>query len=263
MIAKWQRKMKIGLFIKEELNDTEVATSIISKISEYGLEFDQENPDVVIFVGGDGTFLRAVHEYLPNIDQICFLGINQGTLGFYPDFEIEDLDDIFTSLKNDEYSVRTCSLIEALFGNQIILAVNEIRIENPFHTLIADVFVNDEYLETYRGNGLCVASTLGSSAYNKSLGGAIIASNLEVMQLTEIAPINNRIYRSMNSSIVVDENSTIILRGEFKECVIGYDHLTTKLDTNNVTFKLSNIHINIVNKTGQNIVHKLKEALIK
>lgn len=255
--------MKIGLYIKEELNETDIATSIISKISEYNFDFDQDNPDIVIFVGGDGTFLRAVHEYLPNIDNICFVGINQGTLGFYPDFDFEDLDDILTSFQNDEYSVRTCSLLEAIFEDKTILAVNEIRIENPFHTLISEVFLDGDYLETFRGNGLCVSSTLGSSAYNKSLGGSIIASNLEIMQLTEIAPINNRIYHSINSPIIVGDNSEIVLHGDFKECVIGFDHLTTRVESNKISFKLSTIHINIITETGKSVVKKLKEALIK
>ena len=255
--------MKIGIFVKKELEDTDIPTSIISKINEYNLEFDQEEPDFVIFVGGDGTFLRAVHEYISRLDDICFIGINQGSLGFSSDFPIDDLDYLFSCLLEDDYIVRSCSLIEANFGGHILYAVNEVRIENPFHTLISEVYINDDFLENFRGNGLCVSSTFGSSAYNKSLGGSIIASDIEVLQLTEIAPINNRVYRSIDSPIVIGETSSITLKGNFDECVIGYDHLTTRMDASEINISLSEKKVNLVFRTEHSIVSKLREALIK
>ena len=80
--------MKIALFIKSELEDEDLSTFLISKISEYGFDFNQDDPDVVLFVGGDGTLLRAAHEYINNIDNISFLGIHQGKLGFYTGYKM-------------------------------------------------------------------------------------------------------------------------------------------------------------------------------
>ena len=196
--------MKIGIFIKKELEDEELSTFLISKISEHGFDFDQENPDVVIFVGGDGTLLRAVHEYIEDIDNISFLGIHQGRLGFYTGYTLEEIDEALSDLENDDYRLQTTRLIEARVASRTVYAVNEVRLENPFHTFTSDVYINDELLETFRGNGLVISSSNGSSAYNKSLGGAVISPELETLQLTEIAPINNRVTRSLNSSFYMN-----------------------------------------------------------
>ena len=74
---------------------------------------------------------------------------------------------------------------------------------------VAYVYINDEYLETFRGNGLCVSTASGSTAYNKSLGGAILYSDVGMMQLSEIAGIHHNAYRSLGSSLVLDKKYTI------------------------------------------------------
>ena len=255
--------MKIALFVKEELQETDIATYIISKISEHNFDIDQDHPDFVLFVGGDGTFLRAVNEYIDQVDDIQFVGINEGTLGFYTDFVIDELDALLDDLELGEYNVRHSRLLETNIAGQDILAVNEIRVENPFHTLICKVSINGVYLETFRGNGLCVCSSNGSTAYNKSLGGSVVAMDANTMQLTEIASINNRVYRSLNSSIVLDANSHISLEGEFKEAVFGYDYLTTRGDTNKIDIKLSSKSVTFIYKKNRTFIDKVRESLIK
>ena len=255
--------MKIALFVKEELQETDIATYIISKISEHNFDIDQDHPDYVLFVGGDGTFLRAVNEYIDQIDDIQFVGINEGTLGFYTDFVIDELDTLLDDLELGEYNVKHSRLLKTNIAGQDVLAVNEIRVENPFHTLICKVSINGVYLETFRGNGLCVCSSNGSTAYNKSLGGSVVAMDANTMQLTEIASINNRVYRSLNSSIVLDANSHISLEGEFKEAVFGYDYLTTRGDTQSIDIKLSNKTVTFIYKKDRTFIDKVRESLIK
>ena len=255
--------MRIGLFIKEELNETDIATYIISKINEHGFDFDNDNPDFVIFVGGDGTFLRAVNEYLNQINDIFFIGINEGTLGFYSGFVIDELDEALEAIEQENYDVVSHHLIEGHVGGEVIYAVNEIRIENPFHTLISKVYVDDEYLETFRGNGLTICTTNGSSAYNKSLGGAVISYKLQTLQLTEIAPINNRVYRSLNSPIVISKEESFVLEGNFEGTVIGYDYSTTSIDGHRMVVRLSNKVVNLVERSGFKYVKKIHDAFVK
>lgn len=255
--------MKIGLFIKEELNETDIATYLISKINEHGFDFDNDNPDVVIYVGGDGTFLRAVHEYIDNIDEINFVGINEGTVGYFPHFVIEEIDDILDLLISGDYDIDQHLLIKANFGDEELYAVNEIRIENPFHTLTCKVYINGGFLEEYRGNGLSISSSSGSGAYNRSLGGALISPKLQILQLTEIASINNYKYHSLNSPFVISKEETITIEGNFAEAVLGYDHLTTSLENNSITFSLSNKTINVVRKEGYQYIDKIHDTFIK
>ena len=252
--------MKIGVYFKDELCESELATLLISKINEYDFDFDNDNPDVLIYVGGDGTLLRAINEHINKLDKMLFAGINQGALGFYYDFKVEEIDDLLRTLKKGEQEHKAYSLIEADMEGKVIYALNEIRLENPFHTLIADVLIDEDYFETYRGNGLSISSSLGSTAYNKSLGGAVILPDIETLQLTEIAPINNRVYRSLNSPLVVSNNHTIKLVGNFKEAVIGFDHLTKKEDVREITIKLSDKKINLIQKKNHTDIDKVKEA---
>lgn len=257
--------MKIALYIKESIEESEeLSTLLISKISEYNLEFDQENPDVVIVVGGDGTLLRAVHEYIDRAEDIAFVGIHQGTLGFTCDYRIDELDELFSSLAFNTYSKVNINLIEANINGHTIYAVNEIRIENPFHTLVSDIYVNGELLENFRGNGLVVSSSFGSSGYNKSLGGAVVSPSIKALQLKEIAPITNRVYQSFGSSLVLSEDNVISFKGCFNECVIGYDHLTMSAqNVNDISISVSNKSTNIIYKKDYTYCNQLKSAFIK
>lgn len=221
--------MKIAIFEKENSQDYELKDKIISLAQEHGIIFDESEPDVVFFIGGDGTFLRAVQHYLIQLDKIVFVGINRGKLGFFYDYDPLSVEELFSHLVEKKLSLHKFNLLQAKFIDEDkekkIYAVNEIRIENPFHTLVSDVFIDDELLETFRGNGLLVSSSLGSTAYNKSLGGALVHHSLSCLQFKEIAPIQNRELHSLGSSLLLPSSSHIVFRGHLNNVVIGYDHL--------------------------------------
>ena len=65
--------MRIGLFIKYEVVDKSFEEEMIKKIKSFGHSFDNENPDVVLSIGGDGTFLKAVQKYIDRINDVKFL----------------------------------------------------------------------------------------------------------------------------------------------------------------------------------------------
>ena len=262
MVATRQKIMKIALFLKQDLEETDIATYIISKLSEYGYDVDQENPDVVFFVGGDGTLLRAVQTYIDDLERIKFLGINEGSLGFYTGYTIDELDRILIDLNNGDYFGARHRLLQASFDEKTIYAVNEIRIENPFHTLISKVSINHEFLENFRGNGLVVSTSNGSSAYNKSLGGAIVYPTIETMQLTEIAPINNRVYRSLNSSLVIPMEYVVTFECNGHEVVVGYDHLTYSRKIDSIEITASDFEIEIIYPEDHSFIKQYREAFL-
>lgn len=221
--------MKIAIFEKENSQDYELRNKITSLAQEHSIIFDESKPDVVFFIGGDGTFLRAVQHYLDQLDRVIFVGINRGKLGFFYDYDPSSVEELFSQLVEKKISLHEFSLLKGEFIDEEkekkIYAVNEIRIENPFHTLISDVLIDGELLETFRGNGLLVSSSLGSTAYNKSLGGAIVHHSLSCLQFKEIAPIQNRELHSLGNSLILPSSSRIVFRGHLSNVVIGYDHL--------------------------------------
>ena len=221
--------MKIALCYKKEKISDAYASVIKEKIVSYGLKVDEENPDVVLFIGGDGTFLRAIHQYLPKLDKVKFIGLCKGHLGFFYTYQEDELDSLLADLKAGVYKEEAHQLLVAKVAEEEIYALNEIRIESPFHTLISEVFINGDYLETYRGNGLVVSTSLGSTAYNKSLGGAVVYPQISSMELSEIAPINNTVFTSLHSSLVVDKDSEIVLKTKTENILVGYDHLISEI----------------------------------
>ena len=122
--------MRIGLFIKYEVVDKSFEEEMIKKIKSFGHSFDNENPEVILTVGGDGTFLKAVQKYIDRINEVKFLCLNKGKLGFFSDYKVEDLDYILPRLDSDEFISHSFGLVSAEIHGKRIYAVNEIRVEN-------------------------------------------------------------------------------------------------------------------------------------
>lgn len=225
--------MKVAIYVRGDELSIKIAEKIKKKLTLNEITIDNENPNVVIFVGGDGTLLRAIHLYIDKIDQIHFIGVRTGTLGFFCDYKPSEIDEVINRLKNGANS-KKYRLIEAEIATNTskkkIFAVNEIRIENPFHTLITNIYIDDFLTNAFYGNGLNVSSQLGSSAYNRSLGGALVERGLEILQLQEIAALSNRSYRSINSPLILDPKHVIKFAPVAKKTIIGYDHLTLEMD---------------------------------
>ena len=144
----------------------------------------------------------------------------------------------------------------------IIYALNEIRIENPFHTLISDVFIDNEMLETFRGNGLMVSSSVGSSAYNKSLGGALIDNEIEALELTEVAGIENRVYHSLGSSLIIKGDKKVVFSGKLGNAVVGYDSLNCSDISNleKVEISYSDKKVKIIYSENHTYVQKIRKS---
>lgn len=258
--------MKIGIFYKRE--NPQIINLIKAEADKYGFVFDNDNPDVVFSIGGDGTFLKTVHKYINALDRIVFVGIHTGTLGFFYDFNEENISEIFKTISSSGFKYSEYPLLGAHVkyknSEEDIFAINEIRIENPFHTLTADVFVNNELLEPYCGNGLIVSSNLGSSGYNKSLGGALIDHELSALELTEVASIQNKAYRSLNSPLILNSNKIIEFKNVQSDSIVGYDHLSIHKDDELLEVKIaySNKKVKILYSNKHNYIQRIRKSFV-
>ena len=254
--------MKIGLFIKYDAVEKDLESKLVNSICEHGHEYDNENPQFVFTIGGDGTFLKAVQKYLNKLDSVVFVPINRGNLGYFSDFTQDEFGEVLSNF--DKYVKHSYSLLKAKINDKEIFAVNEIRIENPFHTLISDVYINNDFLETFRGNGLVVSTSLGSTGYNKSIGGAVIDLNMEILQLSEIAPINNCLFSSLKSPLVASKESTITFKGDLSHVMVGYDYLVRpNEDLKEIVFSLSDKKVAILNKKARSLAGKLNKTFVE
>lgn len=148
--------------------------------------------DVIICIGGDGTFLNAASRV--GDKQIPILGINTGRLGFLASFSPEDVEDAVACICNGCYAVEDRSVLNLscdefeLGGfpyalNEIAILKHDIASMISIHTCI-----DGEYLTTYQADGLIVGTPTGSTAYSLSVGGPIIVPQSDTISLTPVAP---------------------------------------------------------------------------
>jgi NAD+ kinase len=219
---------------KEDHGSKILGHKIRTELLAHHKEIDGLNPQCVITVGGDGTFLHAVHKF-KHIQEVVFVGVHTGTLGFFTDYEANEVDTLIEHLLNQTPTIESTHLIEARVSHEesvtVLEALNEVRIENIVRTQEIQVYINQEMMEIFRGNGVCVSGQAGSTAYNRSIGGAIITPGLDILQLTEIAGIHHKAYQSIRSPLVLPKETLITLISDnFKGAKILYDHHVLDLD---------------------------------
>lgn len=188
------------------------------------LTYDEEHPEIVISVGGDGTMIYSIHRYEHVLNDVSFVGIHTGTLGFFTDYLKDEYKQLVEDILTKQPEIFDRHLLRISYNGKIFHALNEMRIENSYRSQVIDMYVNDEHMETFRGNGLCVSTPSGSTALNKSLGGAVINPSLRLMQVTEIAGIHHNAYRSLGSPLILGEEDVVRFETDFNEnAVLGID----------------------------------------
>lgn len=201
----------------------EIKEKLIELLKQKGYDyFDGFNPEGIlnITIGGDGAYLHGVRN--SNYSDIPFIGINTGTLGFYPELAPENIESFIDNYTQGNYTVNEINLIESeiFIKNQSekIYAVNDITIKRKdMKTIHLDVYIDSNHLETISGDGLIISSPLGSSAYNMSVGGSLVYPSLKTLQITPLSPIISNAYRCLDCSIIVPPEFEVKIYPERKE----------------------------------------------
>lgn len=251
--------MKYAIVSRKDSKSEQLKKAIMSKLP---FEYDEVDPDYVLSLGGDGTILRAVHKYSDIIDKVIFFGINTGKLGFYTDWQVDEIDKMCDIMINKGYDIETHSLLEWSSGDKYGYAINEVAIINPKATQVVDVFIGDNKLETCRCTGLCISTTNGSTAFNKSLGGPVVDPKLDAFILSEIAGINSNAYRSLGSPLVLSSNHILELR-----CHTSFSLTSDQLQfdfPNNTSIKcwLSGKKIKFASSNKTLFIERIKKAFL-
>lgn len=151
------------------------------------------NTDCVIVLGGDGTLLQAARDLI-NTD-IPLLGVNIGTLGFLTDTDMENVTETLSMVLEDKYEIDSRMMIDGYIyrNNELIhsnTALNDVVINRMgiLSVIDFDIYVNDEYLNSYSADGVIVSTATGSTAYSLSAGGPIVQPNAQLLMMTPICP---------------------------------------------------------------------------
>ena len=207
---------RVDLIANRKPQSQKVLHKLREKLKKQHFIINDTNPDIVISIGGDGMLLSAFHKYENQLDKVRFVGVHTGHLGFYTDYRDFELDQLVSNLQLDtgakvSYPVLNVKVTLENGDVKTFRALNEASIRRSDRTMVADIIINHVPFERFRGDGVTVSTPTGSTAYNKSLGGAVLHPTIEALQLTEIASLNNRVYRTLGSSIIVPKKDKIEL----------------------------------------------------
>lgn len=187
-----RRNIAIQLYQKPGKTSTDYKGRGIEIFSRF--DTLKELPDMILSVGGDGTFLETVL----NVKDlgIPVAGVNTGRMGFLANIPGEEIGNSLDLIYNDEYEIIERSLLkisspEGLFKGESATALNEITIQKSNTSMITiNVYVDDVYLNTYWADGLIISTATGSTAYNLSVGGPILSPDDESIIISPISPHN-------------------------------------------------------------------------
>ncbi|MDU3176268.1 NAD(+)/NADH kinase [Anaerococcus sp.] len=167
-----------------------------------------KNAVLNLVIGGDGTFLKAVHD--TNFTSIPFIGINTGHLGFYQEVEVNEIEDFILAFKNDQYQMQELTILQSTVNKRKIESLNEVVVKSNKNQIVRlKVFIDGNFVENFSGDGLIIATPHGSTAYNLSCGGSILHQSLKGYSLTPIAPIYSNLNNAIISPIVLPEDASI------------------------------------------------------
>ncbi|WP_280769245.1 NAD kinase [Salipaludibacillus daqingensis] len=244
--------MKFNIQSRGDNDSNILSQKIKSYLQEFHLEYDEKEPEIVISVGGDGTLLEAFHQYAHRSQETSFVGVHTGHLGFYADWKPDEVEKLVIHIAKTPFKIVEYPLLEVIIRHnndqksERFLALNECSVKSMEGSLVMDIEIKGDHFETFRGDGLCLSTPSGSTAYNKALGGAILHPSLASIQLAEMASINNRVYRTIGSPLVLPQHHTCMLKPK-----------------NNVDFQVTVDHLNLVQKQVKSIQCRVAEERIR
>ncbi|MCS5592012.1 MAG: NAD(+)/NADH kinase [Gammaproteobacteria bacterium] len=158
-----------------------------------GADAIKESADLIIVVGGDGTILNTARTFVDN--GIPILGINLGHLGFLVDLAVERMTEAVSEILEGKYIKERRALLSCQIErkDKIILknlAFNEVVIHRNHvpKMLDFDLYVNGDFVNNQRSDGIIIATPTGSTAYSLSSGGPIVHPSVNAITLVSICP---------------------------------------------------------------------------
>lgn len=223
----------------------------------------KEGTDLVLSVGGDGTFLSVA--MLVGDSGIPVVGVNLGRLGFLSENHPED---VAQAILTKDYTVEDRSLLEASLsdgcGNPAIdgwpYALNEVAVHRSGAAMLGvDVCLDGKWLPTYWADGLIVSTSSGSTAYSLSVGGPIVLPQSKVLILAPIAPHNLNI-----RPLVVPDTSEIRLRLHSRDgrAIFTIDNRTVEIPAGTeISVSLARFSLRRVRFNNSDFINALTEKL--
>lgn len=212
-----------------------------------------KSSDFLIVLGGDGTILNIAADAA--FYGIPILGINLGTLGYLTDADTLDGFNALQKVVNGEYQIERRMTLTAectSYGGKHPLALNEFCVSKGVlsRMITFDLLLNDSYINTYRADGIIVATPTGSTAYNLSAGGPVLKPDGDMIALTPICP--HDLFARCSVVSGTDIIKIKIISGGENDIILSADgkHIARMEHNDIVEIKASKYYVNII-KTNE------------
>lgn len=220
--------------------------------------------DMVVSLGGDGTFIQSVN-YIRD-SQTPIIGINTGRLGFLANISKDAMAIALDKLqaKQFEYQQRSLLQVETAsnhFGDANV-ALNEVTVSRKDSSAMLTVhaILDDEYMNSYWADGLIISTPTGSTAYNLACGGPIIDPQCELHVVTPIAPHNLNV-----RPIVVPDTKVIKLsvEGRSRNYLLSLDGNSVNIkQREEVLIRKADFKINVIKLDDHNFLDTIRNKML-
>lgn len=221
--------------------------------------------DLLISVGGDGTFLETIH--IVRDSGIPVLGVNTGRLGFLASTHKDEIREVLKYIQEDKYRLQSRTVLtleskENLFGENNF-ALNELTVHKKDSSSMITIhaYFGDLYLNSYWADGLIISTPTGSTAYNLSCGGPIVVPGSGSFVITPIAPHNLNV-----RPIVVPDNRPIrlIVEGrDEEEFLCSLDSKSAPINSSmELIIKRADFELNVLLTDKQNFLNTIRNKMM-
>jgi NAD+ kinase len=216
---------------RERLGDAEERLRGVAERAgvELVVEREGQDADLAVVLGGDGTMLRALTEYLGT--DVPVLGVNFGRVGFLASIPAEELETGLARAFAGEFAVVELPTLAAEVDGQHWVAVNDLVVHSAVLGRMVELTweVGSEDFGALACDGVVCSTPSGSTAYNLSNGGPVLAWGLEAMAVTFIAPHSVHV-----RPMVVGPNTDVVFRNRTPDvlaAVLIDGHLVAEIGT--------------------------------
>ncbi|HMF56860.1 MAG TPA: NAD(+)/NADH kinase [Pyrinomonadaceae bacterium] len=264
-MVEWLHERGLTLVGTPEIEQERIEHETGCSIENVEQEKFSSSVDLIVVLGGDGTIVSTAR--LMGDREVPVLGVNYGGLGYLAEFRIEELyAGLETVLAGDFRLDKRVMLTAELFrGRELINSnrvLNDVVINKSALARIIEIEtrLNNQFVNSFRADGLIISTPTGSTAYNLSAGGPIIYPSMNAIVLTPICP-----FTLSNRPIVVPDDAEIelILKTPDEDVALTLDGqvgFPLKME-DSVRIRKSRTTFNLVQPTNRNYFEVLRDKL--
>lgn len=264
-LTTWLAQRGITVVGGPEIERARIEQETGCAVEEVKTEELAANVDLILVLGGDGTMIAAAR--LMGDTEVPVLGINYGGLGYLAEFRIEELYEALESILAGNYRLdkRVMLDVKLLRGDEEVTSnrvLNDVVLNKSALARIIEIeaYLNRQFVNSFRADGLIVSTPTGSTAYNLSAGGPIIFPSMNAVVITPICP-----FTLSNRPIVVPDDAVIelLLKTEQEDVALTLDGqvgFPLKAD-DRVVIQKSKTIFNLVQPTTRNYFDVLRDKL--